>query len=332
MAAIMAVMLGAAVCVSGASEARGLKFASPQAAYEQGYSAYKHGFYEIAIPALSSAATTLEPSKRLFAEFYLAQIYADNTGSQTDHTKAYTLFRGIVEAHADIDSDDRLRAPFVARSLTAVANYVRRGILDFGLRPDAELALDFYNKAATWFDEPDAQFELAKIHLLGDGVQRDVKLGLHYLQKLTHQSHAPAQAFLADLQWQGKTVPREPDKALALIRMAVENAPRTDRLWIEDIYHKIYCGTSTDVRANSDGLVMRWKQLFARPRFEEAPSALGLGDFRPSRVCRNGEPLKEIERGAGGIGGGIVDAINAFTAPMQPRGEARPSSGLQPNR
>ncbi len=332
MVAFVVAMLGAATCLSGTTVARDFKFASPQAAYEQGFSAYKNGFYEIAIPALSSAATTLEPSKRLFAEFYLAQIYADNTGTQTDHTKAYTLFRSIVEAHADIDPDDRLRAPFVARSLTAVANYVRRGIPDFGLQSDPETALDFYNKAATWFDEPDAQFELAKLHLIGEGVPQDVKLGLHYLQKLVHQSHAPAQAFLADLQWQGKIVPREPDKALALIRMAVENAHRTDRLWIDDIYHKVYCGTTKDVRANSDGLVMRWKQLFARPRFEEAPSALGVGDLKPSRICRNGEPLKEIERGASGIGGGIVDAINAFSAPLTPRADTRPIGSPAPQR
>jgi tetratricopeptide (TPR) repeat protein len=300
MAAVLAAMLVASGLLQAPAHAQGrdLKFASAQAAYEQGLNAYKNGFYEIAIPALNAAAASLEPSKQLFAEYFLAQIYADNTGSHTDHTKAYTYFKKIVDVHADIDPDDRLRAPYVARSLTAVAGYSRRGIPDFGLVANISLALDFYNQAATWFDEPDAQFELAKMYIIGDGVQKDVKVALHYLRKLVNESHAPAQAFLADLQWQGRVVPREPEKALALIRMAMENAPRTDRLWIEDIYHKIYCGTSADVRSNSDGLVMRWKQIFARPRYEDRQVGVALADIRPSRVCRNGEPLQEIESGA----------------------------------
>ena len=33
--------------------------------------------------------------------------------------------------------------------------------------------------------------------------------------------------------------------ALALIRVAVANAPERDRIWIEDIYQNIFCGASS---------------------------------------------------------------------------------------
>ena len=176
---------------------------------------------------------------------------------------------------------------------------MRRGLPEYGLTADIEQAVDFYNKAATWFDEADAQFELAKLYLVGEGVPKDVKLGLYYLQKLTQQSHAPAQAFLADLHWQGKLLPREPNKALALIRLAVANAPRQERLWIEDIYQKVYCGTSSDVRSNADGLVMRWQRAFgSQAAPEPAPQGGADGELKPARACHNGEPV-EIKNGLG---------------------------------
>src|SRR5262245_9148882 len=65
--------------------AGGVKYASPQAAFEQGLGAYKAGYYEIAIPALEEAAAKGPELNRFFAEFYLARIYSDNAGVLTNH-------------------------------------------------------------------------------------------------------------------------------------------------------------------------------------------------------------------------------------------------------
>mgnify|MGYP003501428692 CR=1 FL=1 len=73
---------------SAGAFAQAVTFATPREALKQGISAYQGGYYEIAIPALEFAAAKQE----FMAEYYLARIYSDNSGSHTDHAKAYKLF------------------------------------------------------------------------------------------------------------------------------------------------------------------------------------------------------------------------------------------------
>src|SRR5712671_3874019 len=88
-----ALLLSATVAVA----AGGVKYASPQAAFEQGLGAYKSGYYEIAIPALEEAAAKGVELNKFFAEFYLARIYSDNTSAFADHSKAYILFQKFAD-------------------------------------------------------------------------------------------------------------------------------------------------------------------------------------------------------------------------------------------
>jgi uncharacterized protein len=272
-----------------AADARDLGYRSTREAYDQGLGAYRSGFYEIAIPALEYVIGRNDAQYRFFAEFYLARIFADNAGSHTDHAKAYMLFQRIADEHADIDPDDLKRAPFVAKALTAVALYVRDGLPEISLKPDEQRVIEYLRHAATFFNEPDAQFELSKLLLL-DEKQRPA--GLHYLQKLSQEGHAGAQAVFADLLSRGRYVTEDRARALGLIKMALDNAQPYDRIWIEDIYQNIYCGASTDAREKSKGLVATWRKLFAQPRSAvEAPRGQRSGLGMASRVCSNGERL-----------------------------------------
>ncbi len=207
-------------------------FSSAQEALKQGISAYDGGDYEIAIPALKFAADQEE----FVAEYYLARIYADNSGSHTDHAKAYMLFLRIADEHIDADPDEDPRALYVGKSLTALAGYVRVGLPEIGLRPDPERAVFYLNNASATFNDTDAQFELAKLQLKGEGLETNVALGKHWLSVLSQNGHAGAQAFLADLLWRGKYMEADQPRALALISIAVQNAPPHERLWIADIY------------------------------------------------------------------------------------------------
>lgn len=284
-----------AIAAAGAAWAgEGVKYASPQAAFEQGLGAYKSGYYEIAIPALEEAAKTGPELNRFFAEFYLARIYSDNSSALTDHAKAYELFQKLALENADADPEDGRRAPFVAKALTALADYLRRGVKRIGVRPDPDRAFELLQHAATVFGDQDARFELAKIYLGGRSGSEDVKRGMHYLSVLTEEGHSGAQALLADLYWRGRHVKKDEQRALALITMAVENAPEHERIWIEDIYQNIFCGTSQGTRKQADGIVATWKRMFARPA---APSdRMGLGALEPQRKCDTGEVL-DIRRG-----------------------------------
>ena len=293
-----------------------IKYASPQAAFEQGLGAYKSGYYEIAVPALEEAAAKGAESNRFFAEFYLARIYSDNAGARTDHAKAYMLFQKLADENADADPDDGQRAPFVAKALTALAGYLRRGVSEIGVRADPERAVDYLHHAATFFGDKDAQFELAK-NYLGNGTSEDVRRAMHYLSVLTEEGHAGAQAFLADLFWRGRYVKKDERRALALITVAVESAPPHERIWIEDIYQNIYCGTTQGMRAQADGVVAVWRKMFARPAGASGDRmSLGGRDAQPQRACSNGEVL-EVQR----MRPAAIEA-NALAAPSLPA--ARP--------
>jgi hypothetical protein len=265
-------------------------------AFEQGLGAYKSGYYEIAIPALEEAASNGAELNKFFAEFYLARIYSDNTGALTDHAKAYMLFQKLADENADADPDDGQRAPFVAKALTALAGYLRDGVKEIGVAPDPQRAIDYLHHAATFFGDKDAQFELAKVYLSGNGTAEDVKRGMHYLSVLTEESYPGAQAVLADLLWRGRFVKKDEKRALALISMAVENAPPHERIWIEDTYQNIFCGTSSGTRKQADGIVAVWRKMFSRPPASSERSGGLVGrDAQPQRACGNGE-MVDINR------------------------------------
>jgi len=269
-------------------------FSSPREALRQGVSAYQGGYYELATTALEYAAKNGE----FMASYYLAKVYQDNTGPYTNHAKAYALFERIADEHLDADPDDP-RGVFVGKSLTALAGYVLRGLPEIGLAPDAERAVFYLKNASTSFNDEDAQFELAKLQLKGEGVETNVALGRHWLSVLSQNGHAGAQAFFADLLWRGKHVAPDPARALALIAVAVKNAPPQDTMWIEDIYQNIYCGAAEGTRRQATGIVAQWGDRYGRRPVEQRDNS-GLSKLAvgPIRTCKNGEPVDVISTDA----------------------------------
>jgi len=279
------------LAIAGASAAgRQVTFTSPKEAYEQGMSSYRSGYIELAIPALEFAAG----KGNFLAQFYLARIYADNTTPHTDHAKAYVLYQRLADEHADVDPDYDQRAPFVAKALTALAGYVRLGVAEIGLKPDVERAAEYLRYAATFFNDEEAQFQLAKLYLKGEGVPENTRRAMHWLSVLTQQGHAGAQAFLADILWRGKLIKPDPLKAFALISVAVENAPPSERVWIEDIYQTIFCGASEGTRRQAAGMVADWRQRYGRTVDKTDQSGVDRSQPRNVRKCSNGERIPSL--------------------------------------
>ena len=234
------------------------KFRSTTAAFEQGIQAYRAGYYHIAIPALQFAAD----QGSFVAQFYLARIYSNPSRPYVDHGKAYRLYYQIARDNLDIDPVSDFRAVIVAKSLTAVAGYVLRGVSSIGLRADRARAIEFLRQSALQFGDLDAQFELAKLYLGDDNKERDRKLARHFLSVLTQKGHAGAQAYLADLLWRGKYVKKNRSKAMALITMAMANAPNHERPWIGDIYQNIFCGASKSTRQKATEIMSIWTRQY----------------------------------------------------------------------
>jgi hypothetical protein len=88
----------------------------------------------------------------------------------------------------------------------------------------------------------------------------------------------------------------EPDKAraLALISVAVENAPPPERLWIEDIYQNIYCGAGEGIRRQATGIVAEWGNRYGRKPENRDRTGLAQLTADPVRMCEDGEPVSPI--------------------------------------
>ena len=316
------------VCAGAASAAEAQRDQSAQALLEKGLAAYRNGQFAAAVPALKDAAAGGGETTTFFAEFYLARVYADSLSAVADPSKAFVLFRKIADENADIDPEDQ-RAPFVAKALIALAGYVQRGLPDLAVPANPRRAANYLHHAAIFFNDKEAQFELARLYLGGEGGSDDVRRGLHYLSSLSEQSYPAAQALLAELFWKGRYVKADERRALALISMAVENAPPHDRIWIEESYHTIFCAAAQGTRAEADGIMARWRRIFARPLAESA-NRVGVngGEVLPERQCANGEPVA-IRRARGSAptttGSGAATA-SVPTAP--PAGEVTQGSTL----
>ena len=285
LATVRAAVMLAAVVVFGTMPALASpRFTSPEDALRQGISAYNGGYHEIAIPALKYAAE----ADLFLGSYFLAKLYSDSNSAYTDHGEAYLLYQKIASEHADVDPDIDARAPFVAKALTSLAKYMRVGLSEINLRADPEQAAEYLHHAATFFNDEDAQFELSKMQLKGDGVSTDVAGGRHWLAVLAQEGHAGAQAFLADLYWRGKFMPKDQVRALTLISVAVKNARPRDRVWIEDIYQSIYCGASQGVREQATGMVADWDNRYGRKPTLPGRSALGAFEVGANRTCADG--------------------------------------------
>ncbi len=287
----LALAVGLALAAGAAPAPAQVQFVSPEAALEQGVNAYRGGYYQQALPALEFAAG----KGGVRAKFHLARLLADNATPFANHKRAYDLYLDIVREHAaQIDVDDDERAPYVGKAMTAVARYTYRGLADH-VNANAALAAEYYQEAATFFRQQDAQFELAKLYLKGDGVPKDQRQAQIWLRGLSQDGHSGAQAFLADLLWTGKDIDKDQKTALALIDVAVLNASDSDRIWIEDIYQRIYCGAGQGVRKEAGDLVASYRRNFSPRVANELAEPKGAGPA-PTRTCNNGEVLPRPQR------------------------------------
>ncbi len=267
------------------------KYRTVEDALDQGLSSFNGGYYEMAEPALQYVIKHGGEDNAFLGRYYLARMYADNNGARTDHARAYELYQRIADDYADIDPEDDRRGPFVAKSLIALAGYLRRGLPEIGRTANAHRAAEYLRHAATIFGDEDAQFELAKMQLKGEGVEAEPALAKHWLAVLSQKGHVGAQAFLADLYWRGKHMESDPVRALALITIAAANAPPGERVWIEDIYQNIYCGAGEGIRKQATGLVADWRTRYSRRAAERIGDTLGSLGADATRTCKDGSPV-----------------------------------------
>lgn len=284
-----------------------------EVALDHGLNAYKAGRVELAIRQFEVAAQG-EGLVGVLGQFSLARVLADNSHKYTNHGRAYALFATIVDENTDIPDEDK-RAPFVAKALFALASYTRTGVPEVGVPPNPQRAAQFFHQAATVYSDEESQFELAKLLLSGDGLDPDVKRAIHFFSILSQRGHPGAQAYLADILWRGKHAPRDQRRALVLITLALETAPSSERIWMEDIHQNVFCGTSDTLRSEATGAVADWRQKYGRAVDGQA-GRLGAAAPTP-RQCADGRKVPLVARAADASG----ETTSSLSAVAEPPAE-----------
>ena len=231
-AALAALLSVVATVAVGADDAP--PYGSATDAYRQGMAILKAGSTVKALPALEYAAER----GVLGAQLKLARVYAAGNGVKEDDVKALFYYRQIANQRADISPSSPV-AKYVAEAFVALGRFYVRGIEESGLRPDAARAADLFRHAASYFGDADAQYELARLYLSGDGVDKNVGLAVNWLATAAKKQQPEAQATLGELLWQGREVRQRQARGLALIMLAHANAfaegkePRIEELYLK---------------------------------------------------------------------------------------------------
>ncbi len=107
-------------------------------------------------------------------------MYATGDGVPGDHIKAYEYFSQITRAY-DFDRSDPRERSVVASAFVSVGIYDLSGIPNSPVRRNPSRAHEMFHFAATNFGDANAQYQLARMYLDGNGVARDSRIALQWL-------------------------------------------------------------------------------------------------------------------------------------------------------
>ena len=180
---------------------------------------YNAGDKAGAAQALEYAATR----GHTLALWKLGRMYADGDGVDHDELKAFEYFSKLADANAD-ESPDSPNAPVVASAFVALGGYFLDGIKGTYVTANPSRAREMFQYAASYFSDPHAQYNLARLYLDGTGVQKDPRQAARWFKLSAEKGHAASQALLGQLLINGDGVPRQSARGLMWLTLAREAA------------------------------------------------------------------------------------------------------------
>src|SRR6478609_2279077 len=196
-----------------------IKYGSVREALRNGMRDYNAGDKQGAALALEYAAG----QGHALALWKLGRMYAEGDGVPHDDLKAFEFFSRIADDSND-DGPDAPNSGVVASAFTALGAYFLDGIKGTYVRPNPERAYDMFNYAASYFGDPNAQYNLGRLYLDGSGVEQDARQAARWFNLAAEKGHHPAQAVLGHLLMTGQGVPRQRARGLMWLTLAREAA------------------------------------------------------------------------------------------------------------
>jgi TPR repeat protein len=194
------------------------------------------------------------------AQWKLGRMYAEGEGVTQNDYKAFEYFRRIADAHAD-DNPDTRESRFVANAFVELGQYYLNGIPRTPIKRDPERAREMFSYAASYFRDPDAQYDLARLYLDGVGAPHDPRTAARWFVLSAQKGMCKAQAMLGAMLFTGDHVPRQAARGLmwlTLAKDAVKDSAAADREWISRLYENAMHQATEDQRALAAIYLRHW--------------------------------------------------------------------------
>jgi uncharacterized protein len=210
-------------------------FSDPQQALRVGVDDLKAGDAVASVAALTYAAE----GGQAIARWKLGEMYADGDGVPRDDVKAYHYFNQMVEDY-DEDQPDRRSLGAISNAFVAVGVYCLDGIPNSDVKADPRRAHELFQYAATIFNDPNAQYNLAHMYLVGaGGVAKDNVAALRWLAVAAERGHPPSEALFGHMLFNGDGVRAQRPKGLMWLEFANDATPQDPQdSWIHDLYRR----------------------------------------------------------------------------------------------
>jgi TPR repeat protein len=226
--------------------------ASPAEAFQFGFDAYRQGDKQAAVEALAIAAEKGHP----IAQWKLGRMYAEGDGITRDDLKAFEYFSEVADAHAD-DGPSTPNARFVSNAFVALGTYYKNGIPNSEIKPNLTRARQIFSYAASYFGDPEAQLNLARMYYSGEGGDRDPLQAARWAKLAADKGNVGAQALLGHLLFEGDGVKREPVLGLMFLTIARDRADPKQH-WIFEMQEQALSVATESERRTAIALAEDW--------------------------------------------------------------------------
>jgi TPR repeat protein len=242
---------------------------------------------------------------------------AGTTVLPKDPLRACQIYNIAVEHYDKVDRYDA-GAALVARAFRLAGKCFAEG--PSGWTRNVEVAVALYLHAGITLRDPAATFELARIYLSGEAIPMNSALAIGMLQNAARKQYAPAQALLGSLMWQGKVMPQDKARGLALLNLGLERAPTEYRQLVKLLFDEAMMSASKQDQQEALVLVKKYKETHSDPSKDQTNTNALTVSPMPSPPK---SPMRELQDFIGEMDSYTnmpTGATGAIPAPTQPAG------------
>jgi TPR repeat protein len=226
--------------------------ATPIEAFRSGTQALRAGNTEQAVNELEYAADQGIPA----AQWKLGRMYADGDGVPKNTLRAFEYFSRLTKAHVD-DVPGTPQARFVSNAFVSLGQYYLEGIPNSAVKQDPERAREMYWYAASYFADPDAQYNLGRLYLDRNTGARDPRQAAKWLGLAARKGQYQAQALLGTMLFKGDDLSRQAALGLFWLTLAKDGAG-PDETWIAETYSNAFAQATDGERTMAYKYLENW--------------------------------------------------------------------------